>query len=79
MLQNEEEVYFVYSREQATRLEKANTVAGHRSPKFGRVIVSGIPRMYTDVVTNINTFPFADLQIVTKGYKSKMSFTEPDF
>ena len=76
---NEEVVYFVYSREQAERLDKANISAGHRTPKYGRVIVNGIPKMYTDIVTNIDAFPFADVQIVAKGYKSRMSYTTPDF
>lgn len=67
---------FVYSREQHDRIEKVNKNAG-RKYAFGKVIVNGIPKVYTDKIVSMDKAVFADSVLVIKGDIRKIKYTEP--
>ncbi len=70
--------FFIYSRTQQERIIEANKTAGRPTPTFGKVIVNGIPKIYTDKRTNSNS-PFADAVVLISGNEYKIKHTEPSF
>lgn len=70
--------YFIYSREQQERIVAANKTAGRPAPVFGKVIVNGIPKIYTDKRMDTNS-QFADAVVLISGNEFKIKHTEPSF
>jgi hypothetical protein len=71
--------YWIYSRTQQDRIDEANKAAGLVNPTYGKVVVNGSQKIYTDIVTDMSRTPFADAKIVIKGRKDKISYTLPNF
>ena len=71
--------YFIYSRTQQDRIDAANKAAGLINPTYGKVVVNGSQKIYTDIVTDMSKTPFADAKILIKGKKNKISYTLPSF
>ena len=71
--------YFIYSRMQQDRIDAANKAAGLINPTYGKVVVNGSQKIYTDIVTDMSKTPFADAKILIKGKKNKISYTLPSF
>lgn len=71
--------YFIYSRMQQDRIDAANKAAGLVNPIYGKVVVNGSQKIYTDIVTDMRNTPFADAKILIKGKKNKISYTLPNF
>ena len=71
--------YFIYSRMQQDRIDAANKAAGVVNPTYGKVVVNGSQKIYTDIVTDMSKTPFADAKILIKGKKNKISYTLPNF
>ncbi len=63
--------YFMYSAEESAR----NTRVHGKSYKDGTVIVRGVPKPYTSIVTDPNSTP-PDAILVTKGDIRKINYTE---
>ena len=70
--------FFIYSRTQQERIIAANKTAGRPAPTFGKVIVNGIPKVYTDKRVDSNS-PFADAVLLIFGNEYKIKHTEPSF
>ena len=66
--------YFVFSQKQMDIRKKAES-----SPKFGTVVVNGIPKTYTDILLspNQNDKLFPDSVILIEGDIRKLKFTNP--
>ena len=64
--------YFVYSAEEEALRQK---VYGNNA-SFGTVIVRGIPKRYTSIVTDINNSK-SDSIVVCKGDIRKIRYTPP--
>lgn len=62
--------YFMYSAEEETMLSKVHGA----NMKLGNVIVKGIPKQYTSIVTNPDDSK-ADAIVVTKGDIRKIKYT----
>ena len=64
--------YFVYSAEEEALKEKVHG----RNAKFGTVVVRGIPKRYTSILTDLaDSRP--DAIVVTKGDIRKIKYTSP--
>ena len=73
---------FVYSRTQAEELintEKINNITAKRRFKLGKVVVNGVQRDYTEIVTSMDKARYPDAVLVTKGDIRKLKFTEHGF
>lgn len=73
---------FVYSRTQADELiniEKANNITVKRKFKLGKVVVNGVSRDYTEIVTSLDKARYPDAVLVAKGDIKNMKFTEHGF
>ena len=64
---------------QQDRIDAANKAAGLINPTYGKVVVNGSQKIYTDIVTDMSKTPFADSKILIKGNKNKISYTLPSF
>ena len=71
--------YWIYSRTQQDRIDAANKAAGLVNPTYGKVVVNGSQKIYTDIVTDMSRTPFTDAKILIKGRKDKISYTLPNF
>ena len=49
--------YFIYSRMQQDRIDAANKAAGLINPTYGKVVVNGSQKIYTDIVTDMSKTP----------------------
>ena len=68
--------YFIYSREQQELKIAMDRKLGKNS-KFGTVLVNGVPRRYTDVVTDTSKCKYADSIVVCSGDIRKIKFESP--
>ena len=76
------ERYFVYSPTQAeelTRTENIGRVDPRRKFKLGTVVVNGVAREYTEIVTSLARARYADAKLVAKGDIRTIKFTEHSF
>lgn len=64
---------------QQDRIDATNKAAGLINPTYGKVVVNGSQKIYTDIVTDMSKTPFADAKILIKGNKNKISYTLPSF
>lgn len=67
---------FIYSREQYNRIMSVNKKTG-RKFAFGKVIINGIPKIYTDKLVSMDKAVFADSILLIKGDIRKIKYTEP--
>ena len=68
---------FVFSRTQKDELiNTENGISNHKF-KLGTVVVNGVSKEYTEMVTSLDRARFGDAVLVAKGDIRKMSFTEP--
>lgn len=74
---------FVYSRTQADdilKVETKNNIPTARKKfKLGRVVVNGVQKDYTEIVTSMDRARYPDAILVAKGDIRNMKFTEPTF
>ena len=71
--------YWIYSRSQQDRIAAVNKQAGLVNPTYGKVVVNGSQKIYTDIISDPSKAPFADTKILIKGRKDKISYTLPNF
>lgn len=64
--------YFVYSAEEEELKKKVHGA----NASFGTVIVKGVPKKYTSIVTDVNASK-ADAIVVAKGDIRKIRYTPP--
>lgn len=69
--------YFVFSKEQMKKRKSIEEQMG-RTPKFGTVIVNGVSRIYTDMVTSMDKCRYADSILVTEGDIRRIKYTNPN-
>lgn len=69
---------FIYSRTQMDNRIKVETANGGKKPKFGTVIINGVPRIYTDVVVSMDKVRYADSTLLVKGDIRTIKYTEPE-
>ena len=67
---------FVYSPTQRDELLKLSATGSVNKFKLGTVVVNGISKNYTEIVTNMSKCRYSDAMLVAKGDIRKMSFTE---
>ena len=70
---------FIYSRTQQERILAANKAAGKPTPKFGHVVVNGVPKTYTDNIMSMDRAPYADSILLVKGDLRKLKYTDHEF
>ena len=59
--------YFIFSK---THMENMKAVAKQRgdiNPKFGTVVVNGVPKTFTSMVASIDNLRYADSKILISG------------
>lgn len=64
---------FIFSQEQMKQKRK---IEG-KNTSFGTVIVNGVKKTYTDIVTDIKDVSFSDAQKLIEGDIRKIKYTEP--
>lgn len=67
--------YFVFSKTQMENLIEIQKKRGGIAPKFGQVMVRGVARIYTDIVTSPNNTKFADSIVITSGDIRTIKYT----
>ena len=65
--------YFVYSAEEEALRQKVNGV----NAKFGTVVVKGVPKRYTSIVTSMDDAK-PDALLLIKGDIRKIKYTPPE-
>lgn len=68
------ERHFVFSQKQMDIRKQVE-----KNPKFGTVVVNGIPKTYTDIILtkNQNDKQFPDSVVLISGDIRKLKFTDP--
>lgn len=61
------------------RIMDANKRTGKPMPTFGKVIVNGVPKVYTDILTTMDNAPFADAELLISGDIYKIKHTKPSY
>lgn len=64
--------YFIYSAEEEALKQKVHGI----NAQFGTVVVHGVPKRYTSIVTDLNNTK-ADSLIVCKGDIRKIKYNPP--
>lgn len=70
---------FVYSPTQKDDLIRTRQINSTRKIKLGTVIINGVPKDYTDMITDMSKARYSDSILVAKGDIRRMKFTEPVF
>jgi len=68
---------FVFSRLQKQELLNTEKNIAIGKFKLGTVVVNGVSKEYTEMVTDFSKARYGDAVLVAKGDIRKMSFTEP--
>lgn len=68
-------VYFIYSRTQMERRLQIEKGMSSSRPKLGTVVVRGVPKEYTDIITSMDRCP-GDGKLVAKGELKDMKYTK---
>lgn len=69
--------YFVFSKTQFEEKKKIMKGMSSTDMTVGKVIVNGVPRDYTDIVTDMKKCRYGDSVLVYKGDIRKTKFTTP--
>lgn len=69
--------YFVFSKEQMDKRKAIEESRGRRAI-FGTVLVNGVYKIYTDIVTSMDKCRFGDSILVTKADIRKVKYTLPN-
>ena len=67
--------YFVFSRTQMEDIKSREDKLG-RIPRFGKVIVNGVSKEYTDILTDMKKAVYPDTIKITEGDIRKLVYTE---
>lgn len=67
--------YFVFSRTQMEDIKRREDKLG-RIPRFGKVIVNGVSKEYTDILTDMKKAVYPDTIKITEGDIRKLVYTE---
>ena len=67
--------YFVFSRTQMEDIKRREDKLG-RVPRFGKVIVNGVSKEYTDILTDMKKAVYPDTIKITEGDIPKLVYTE---
>lgn len=67
---------FIYSRTQQDNLIKIEKDRGNSPPTFGKVIVKGVPKTYTEIVQSKNNIRYPDSRILIDGDIRMIKYTE---
>lgn len=70
--------YFVYSKTQADERKKIESTISSSKFKLGKVVVNGVAKDYTDIVTDMSRCRYGDSTLVTKADIRTVKFTEPE-
>jgi hypothetical protein len=68
---------FIFSREQMEHRISVETANGGSTPKFGSVIVNGIPKTYTDIVVSMDKARYSDSTLLVRGDIRTIKYTQP--
>lgn len=67
--------YFVFSKSQMNERLRIEASISATRPKLGTVIVNGVAKEYTDIVTDMSRCRYGDSILITKGDIRKINFT----
>lgn len=70
--------YFVFSQTQMQDKINIASSMSSKKPKLGKVVVNGVARDYTEMVTDMARCRYSDAVLVTKGDIRTIKFTEPE-
>lgn len=69
--------YFIFSQQQqADRIALEKTLG--KTPTFGTVIVNGLPKVYTELVSSMPS-RYSDAVVITSGDPTTISYTLPKY
>lgn len=74
-INEEEEVYVVFSREQLLKNKKLYEKMGEVYPKT-YVIINGKSEQYTDILLSLDSIVFSDTKILVKDKRCNLKLTE---
>lgn len=70
--------YFIFSKTQMQNTINLQKQRGGISPVFGEVIVNGIPKIYTDIVTSPDNVRYPDSKILLAEDIRIAKYTKPN-
>ena len=68
---------FIFSQQQKDEKTKIETSNGGSKPTFGTVVVRGVSKVYTDIVTPRTQSRYADARILISGDIRNIVYTNP--
>lgn len=68
---------FVFSREEMDKIVSLETSNGRPAPKLGTVIVNGVQKQYTSIVTSMDRARYSDSICLIKGDIRTIKYTQP--
>lgn len=72
--------YFMFSREHQEQLKALAKKNGNLNPKFGKVMVGGSYKIYTQITTNPDTYSsrYGDARVIVSGDIRKIRYEESE-
>ena len=74
-LNEDDEVYVIFSREQLTKNKKLYEQMGESYPKT-YVLINGKPIQYTDILLSLDNIVFTDSKVLINDKRSKLKLIE---
>lgn len=68
--------YFIFSKQQMDTMIDIQKKRGGVAPVFGKVIIKGVPKMYTDIVADPNNIRYSDAKILVSGDIRTIKYTK---
>lgn len=68
---------FVFSQQQKDEIVKIETANGGSKPTFGTVVVRGVSKVYTEILTSGRTSRYADARNIITGDIRTITYTTP--
>lgn len=59
--------YFIFSKSQYDNIKSIATKRGDSNPKFGTVVVNGVPKTFTAMVASLENLRYADSRVLISG------------
>lgn len=70
--------YFIFSKTQMEQMLKIAKSRGSDNPEFGKVIVNGSPKIYTNITLSTDNLRYSDSKILIGGDIRNIKYTDPD-
>lgn len=72
--------YWIYSKNEADRMNKVGNSMSGKRPALGRVFTEGgVMKYYTSIVSNLSQVTEADAVVVMQGDIRQVNYRDPEF